>query len=548
MVLIEFYHNFCFPVCRKSIATKQLTAIPNPIQTYVHKSPNAITNVNEATETSSCDEKELQISMETLVSSFPQNNSLRNVSKIDELALSELVAGKAGHCALRLKETTQQKEMEPLLSDPSIDHCDRPSIELITIDPNPDKKQAPMNETNGPNSKDLMSHDSPPHTSDLLSKKGHGHKKSVSFCELGIPSTEDTADQKNVPCDSENNKDVVENIEAQIASKRPSKGNVLNRWNFTSSQEKQMIKSPSIGTNISSKADDGTSDGLLPKRGFVADIARRWNMPTTDAHTPNNLNPAAKTASDQCSTNQSKSPTQTIQSSGNGSAQSSSTNNQINLRTSSTQSDLLQSLSDRGNVTLCLSAADEEDSNLKANSLEQDSTQSHDVKIFSESSPRRSSHQQTLAEHSLLEEKNPFAYNLEALLNIPSTNRNQSRERDYNADTITQLSMKRSDPANGSIANTTAFSSALETITTPTKNTTIPFVLTLPSCAIPENGNVAPLNDGQDLFGDGNSDAQHFSPRASGGIGCISHKWFFPTSFSGSDPFMAFREAATALR
>ena len=64
-------------------------------------------------------------------------------------------------------------------------------------------------------------------------------------------------------------------------------------------------------------------------RGLVADIARKWNMPATDDHLPNNLTPTAMTASDQFSTNLhvSKSPILTNQPSKRGSTQSNSTNN-----------------------------------------------------------------------------------------------------------------------------------------------------------------------------------------------------------------------------
>ena len=52
----------------------------------------------------------------------------------------------------------------------------------------------------------------------------HGPKKSVSFAEHAVPSNKE--DQKTVQCDSAITKDAaVESIEAQIASKRPSKGN-----------------------------------------------------------------------------------------------------------------------------------------------------------------------------------------------------------------------------------------------------------------------------------------------------------------------------------
>ena len=528
-----------FPLCRKSITTKESkynATVPNAIELYVHKAPNTLANANKA---SIDDEKEPFISVETLVSSLAQNNSLNNISKIDELTLSELAAEKGPH-ALGPNEITEHKETESLLSNPSTDHCDRPSIELITIDPNPDNKKTSVNETNDlVNSKDMMSHETS-ETGTPLPKKGHGPKKSVSFAEPVVPSIKEIVDQKTVQCDSAITKDAaVESIEAQIASKRPSKGNVLNRWNFTNSPEKQMIKSPPTGTNmpvaISGKAHDGTSGGVLPMRGLVADIARKWNMPATDDHLPNNLTPTAKTASDQFSTNQSKSPILTNQPSTRGSTQSNSTNDLLLF--SSTQNGLLN---DPG-----IGAADVEESKVNVNSSEQDGTrQSHNVS--------ECSHQQTFAENSLLEEKNPFAYNLEALLNIPpSRSRNQSSERDSNLGSITPLSIpipECTDLIKGSVANTSAFPTALESLTTSTEDNTVPFVLTLPSATFPENGTVAPLNNGEGVIDDKNSeDAHHFSPRASG-IGCISHKWFFPTNFSDSDPFTAFRETAKALR
>ena len=526
-----------FPVCRKSITTKESkynATVPNAIELYVHKAPNTLANANKA---AIDDEKEPFISVETLVSSLAQNNSLNNISKIDELTLSELAAEKGPH-ALGPNEITERKETESFLSNPSTDHCDRSSIELITIDPNPDNKQTSVNETNDLlYSKNLMSHDSS-EIGTPLPKKGHGPKKSVSFAEYEVPSNKE--DQTTVQCDSAITKDAaVESIEAQIASKRPSKGKVLNRWNFTNSPEKQMIKSPPTGTltpvAISGKAHDGTSGGVLPKRGLVADIARKWNMPATDDHLPNNLTPTAMTASDQFSTNQSKSPILTNQPSNRGSTQSNSTNNL--LLSSSKQNGLLN---DPG-----IGAADIEESKVYANSLEQDGTQSpHNVS--------ECSHQQTFAENSLLEEKNPFAYNLEALLNIPpSRSRNQSSERDSNLGSITPLSIpipERTDHIKGSVANISAFPTALESLTMSTEDNTVPFVLTLPSATFPENGTVALLNNGEGVIDDKNSaDAHHFSPRASG-IGCISHKWFFPTNFSDSDPFTAFRETANALR
>ena len=169
-----------------------------------------------------------------------------------------------------------------------------------------------------------------------MPKKGHGPKKSVSFAEHVIPSNPEIVDQKTFQCDSAITKDAaVESIEAH-------KGNVLNRWNFMNSPEKQIITSPPTGTlmpvAISGKAHDVTSGGVLTKCGQVADIARKWNMPTTDDHRSNNLRLAAKTVSDQFSTNESKSPVQTNQPSRRGSTQSSNTNN---LRTSLMQNGLL---------------------------------------------------------------------------------------------------------------------------------------------------------------------------------------------------------------
>ena len=119
-----------FPLCRKSITTKETeynATFSNPIQLYVHKAPNTLANANEA---SIGDEKESYISVETLVSSLAQNS----ISKINELTLSELAPEKGPHGS---NEITQQKETESLLSNPSTDHCDRLSIELIIIDPNP---------------------------------------------------------------------------------------------------------------------------------------------------------------------------------------------------------------------------------------------------------------------------------------------------------------------------------------------------------------------------------------------------------------------------
>ena len=99
--------------------------------------------------------------------------------------------------------------------------------------------------------------------------------------------------------------------------------------------------------------------------------------------------------------------------------------------------------------------------------------------------------EQTFTENSLLEEKNPFAYNLEALLNIPpSRSRKQSSERDSNVGSITLLSIpipERTYLIKGSIIFFTA-------LTTSTEDNTVPFVLTLPSATFPENGIVALLN------------------------------------------------------
>ena len=82
------------------------------------------------------------------MSSLAQNS----ISKINELTLSELAPEKGPHGS---NEITQQKETESLLSNPSTDHCDRLSIELITIDPNPNNKQTSVNDL-----LNMMSHDS----------------------------------------------------------------------------------------------------------------------------------------------------------------------------------------------------------------------------------------------------------------------------------------------------------------------------------------------------------------------------------------------------
>ena len=605
-------------------------------------------------------------------------------------------------CKVADERNRQCDEMSFPLSP--TDSNNRPRVDLITIATNADSKATSVDKINDSNNQDLMPKNSAT-SALLLPKRGHAHKKSVSFAQCDemlhdhvvSPPGKENGIQSHIAHDSIISEKGID-IEAQISSKRPSRGNVLSRWNFQNTTNAETLKPTANEGSISSTATSSKVQGtaeVLPRSGLVADIARKWSMPNIEDSKPKNV-PLPKSTcgldtspskqemqnkylpreSSMHSSNTKQlafSPSTTFQNepppsegkkpqnvesnagsrnSFNDAKQSSASSwggspisnaTDPSFQTSSDEENVrINTLSD-GGIMLSMSFNDEKMYNYphvagdimvtgdqnkvhhsisSANATQQESLQPstkpllqgkkpplqsnksleqgnkssfqgnkpseqgkepslqgnkpsgqsnnpplQSIKLLERSktppeqsfksslqdrnATLQSSKQPAIAKKPILEKQNPFAENLEVLLNIPCKSQDQYTTDDSNDGITMDFSMPADEDENlhdSSDANTFTPPFDPETMNDSNEDNTKSTLVTL----FPEDNVDAIIedeNEMENLFDDDSEDeidTHHFSPRA-GFIGSLSHKWLFPTSFSGNDPFKAFTEASNAM-
>ena len=321
ILLIAFLHF-------SLLQANSTVTITNPaaVQSDVIFLPNPGTEENETLDTDICDELQPYYSFEASFTATQHNNILKNISRIDELTLCESAAEKDPCSPLKTSGKILHKEEFQSLS-PS---TDTPQVDVITIPKNADQKPA--------GTQDLAS------TSSHSTNKGHVAKNVECSDELHKsvdPCIKENGSQTTASRSPIVSKNTLVDIEAQISSKQPSRGNVLSRWNFSNSLDTEMVRPAqnersTSSTNTSSKVRD--TGVVQPRRGLVADITRKWNTPNTDDIKPNKLNPSAKAMSG-LDTSPSKQVIPINELPSAGSLQSSSKKQPIFGLSSSTQSD-----------------------------------------------------------------------------------------------------------------------------------------------------------------------------------------------------------------